>query len=427
MRVNVIGGGLAGSEASLQLANRGIEVNLYEMRPSRLTEAHRTPFFAELVCSNSLGSLQVRDARGLLKEEAEALGSVILQVALKYSIPGGKALVVDRERFSKEVTDIIYSNPLINVIRGEVKELSLDDVNIIATGPLTSPDFLEYLREKFGMKNLFFFDAISPIVTKESISLNKMFYGSRYSDNTDYLNSPMTQEEYKIFYDALVTAEKHVPHDFDKSFFEACLPIEEIAKRGFDSMRFGPLTPVGFKEKHYSIVQLRRENMEDTLYELVGFQTSITYFEQKRVFSLIPGLENADFVRYGSIHKNAFIKSNELLLKTLQLKSSNNIFVAGQLCGVEGYVESISTGLIAGINASRIVDGRFPISVPEETMLGSLIKFITQNPLAAPQPMRANFGLVPAEYFNITRAKRKERFIEKSVSEIEKLKRIINE
>ena len=427
MKVNVIGGGLAGSEAALQLARRGIDVVLYEMRPEKLTEAHKTSLFAELVCSNSLGSMEVKDARGLLKEEAKGLGSVLLQVALKYSLPGGKALVVDREKFSKEVTELICNNPRIKVLREEVKMLPLNEISVITTGPLTSANLLSNLKEKLGMNNLFFFDAISPIVTKESLNLEKMFYGARYSEGKDYLNSPMTKEEYEVFYNALINAEKHVPHDFDRVFFEACLPIEEIARRGFDSMRFGPLTPKGFKENYYSVVQFRRENFEDTLYELVGFQTSLAYSEQKRVFRLIPGLENADFVRFGSIHKNSYVKSREVLLSTLQIKRFENMFIAGQLCGVEGYVESISTGSVAGINAARLVKGKEPISVSQETMLGSLIKFIIQNQIENPQPMRANFGLIPAKYFSVSKNKRKELFIDKSRSEIEKLNGIIYE
>ena len=427
MIINVIGGGLAGSEAALQIARQGIDVFLYEMRPEKLTEAHKTSLFAELVCSNSLGSLDMKDARGLLKEEAKNLGSLILQVAFKYSLPGGKALVVDREKFSKEITKLIEDNPRIKVKRGEVTNFPVDEINVITTGPLTSFDLLCNLKEKLGMTSLYFFDAISPIVTKESLDLSKMFYGARYTETNDYLNSPMTEEEYKTFYNALINAEKHTPHDFDKVFFEACLPVEEIAKRGFDSMRFGPLTPVGFNKKYHAIVQLRRENIEDTLYELVGFQTSLTYAEQKKVFRLIPGLENADFVRYGSIHKNSYVKSNEILLSTLQTKKFKNIFIAGQLCGVEGYTESTVTGLIAGVNAARLLKGKELVSVPQDTMLGSLIKFITQNQLQNPQPMRANFGLIPQEYFSINKIKRKEVFIEKSKAEIEKLKEIINE
>jgi len=427
MKINVVGGGLAGSEAVLQIAKQGIDVVLYEMRPKQLTEAHKTPFLAELVCSNSLGSLSANDARGLLKQEAMSLGSVILQVAFKYSLPGGKALVVDREKFSEEVTELVYNNPRITVLREEILSLPGDEINIVATGPLTSQNLLSYLKEKLGAKNLFFFDAISPIVTKESLNLGKMFYGARYSEAKDYLNVPMTEEQYKIFYEALANSKGHTPHDFDKNFFEACLPIEEIAKRGFDAMRFGPLTPVGFAKKYYAVVQLRRENIEDTLYELVGFQTSLTYAEQKKVFGLIPGLENADFVRLGSIHKNAYIKSNEILMPTLQIKKLENIFMAGQLCGVEGYTESIATGLIAGINAARLIKGRDLIVVPQDTMLGSLIKFITENELQNPQPMRANFGLIPCEYFSIHKSKRKEAFIEKSNASIEKLKEILSD
>jgi len=421
MIVNVIGGGLAGSEAALQIAKRGIRVNLYEMRPHKLTEAHRSGLFGEIVCSNSFGSMNLENGRGLLKYEARSLGSVLLKVAEECKVPAGKALAVDRECFAQTVTNLIEKNPLINVIREEVKKIP-DGITVIATGPLTSKNFLEYLKEFLGIKDLYFYDALSPVVTFESLDLKKLFFGGRYDQPADYLNAPFTREEYENFYSALITAERHLPHDFDKKFFEACLPIEEIALRGKDALRFGPLRPKGFAENYYAVAQLRKENLEGTLYELVGFQTALKYSEQKRVFRLIPGLENAEFVRFGSIHKNAYIKSSTLLNEFLQLKSRPNVFFAGQISGVEGYVEAISTGLFTGINVVRLSTGLYPIKMPEETMLGSLIHFIIKNPLETPQPMRANFGIIPEQFFKIKKALRKKEFINASERAINEFK-----
>jgi methylenetetrahydrofolate--tRNA-(uracil-5-)-methyltransferase len=425
MKVTVIGGGLAGSEAALQLAHYGINVVLYEMRPNKLTEAHRTGNFAELVCSNSLGSLSVDDARGLLKQEALSLGSVLIKVALENSVPAGKALAVDRIKFSEEIGSLINSNPLITVLRESVDNIDLEGIVIVATGPLTTEPLLYNLIEKFCYDNLFFYDAISPIVLKESLDMEKLFYGGRYTQSSDYLNAPMDENEYRLFYEVLRNAKRHTPHDFDKQFFESCLPIEEIALRGFDSMRYGPLTPKGFVGNHFAIVQLRRENLDDTMYELVGFQTSLTYEEQKRVFRLIPGLSNAQFVRFGSIHKNAFLRSSEILSRTLQTNKISNVFIAGQLSGVEGYVESISTGLLAGINAARLAKGLELIQLPTDTMLGALINFIVNSDLIYPQPMRANFGLIPKEFFDLPKRDRKSAFVQKSKEEISKIKELV--
>ena len=423
--INVIGGGLAGSEAALQIAKRKMRVNLYEMRPVKFTEAHKTDLFAELVCSNSLGSMEPKNARGLLKEEALSLGSILLQVALRNAVPAGKALAVDREKFSEEVTALITKNQYINVIRKEVKKIP-EGITIIATGPLTSPSLLEALKEMLNADNLYFYDAISPIVMAESLDMDKLFFAGRYGKGNDYLNAPMNEAEYIRFYNALITAEQHVPHSFDrKHFFEACMPIEEIAKRGKDALRFGPLRPVGFDKKYYAVVQLRKENNEGSLYELVGFQTALRYGEQKRVFRLIPGLEKASFVRFGSIHKNAYVKASSLLKRTLQLRENPCIFIAGQLSGVEGYVESISTGLLAGINAALLANGKTPISLPCDTMLGALINFITDNPLNVPQPMRANFGLVPEAFLKMQKSIRKEKFIQASRNSIHNIKQMI--
>ncbi len=424
MKINVIGGGLAGSEAAIYIASKGIKVRLYEMRPFKLTEAHKTGNFAEIVCSNSLGSLNPENGRGLLKEEALSLGSVLLKIALECKVPAGKALAVDRECFSKKITEIIENNPLIEVVREEVSEIP-EGITIVATGPLTSEKLLFYLKEKFGIKDLYFYDALSPVVVAESLNTDKLFFGGRYDQPADYLNSPMTKEEYLRFREALVSAKRHLPHDFDKKFFEACLPIEEIAMRGEDALRFGPLRPKGFDRKYYAIVQLRKENKSGTLYELVGFQTALTYPEQKRVFRMIPGLENAEFVRFGSIHKNAYIKSSALLDEFLRLRKNPNVFFAGQISGVEGYVEAMATGLFAAINAVKAVKGERPIEMPENTMLGSLVRFITENELETPQPMRANFGIIPAVFFDIPKSVRKKKFVEASRKSIEEFKKAI--
>jgi methylenetetrahydrofolate--tRNA-(uracil-5-)-methyltransferase len=424
MKINVIGGGLAGSEAALYIAGKGIEVNLFEMRPLKMTEAHKSGLFAEIVCSNSLGSENLDNGRGLLKYEALSLGSVLLRVAKDCRVPAGKALAVDRECFSNKVTQLIENNLYIKVIREEVAKLP-EGINIVATGPLTSTSLLEYLKNYLDIKDLYFYDALSPVVTFESLDKSKLFFGGRYNQSPDYLNAPMNEKEYNKFYDALITGDKHLPHDFDTKFFEACLPIEEIARRGKDALRFGPLRPKGFGGKFYAVIQMRRENIEETLFELVGFQTSLKHREQKRIFRLIPGLEKAEFVRFGSIHKNAYVKSNSLLNNFLQLKSKNSIFFAGQISGVEGYVEAISTGLFAAINAVKLLRGESLIPMPENTMIGSLIRFITTNVSKIPQPMRANFGIIPERFFKMLKSVRKQNFVNESIKEIESLKKVI--
>ncbi len=422
MKVNVIGGGLAGSEAALYIAGKGIKVNLFEMRPIKITEAHKSDLFSEIVCSNSLGSVNPENGRGLLKQEATMLGSVLLKVASECRVPAGKALAVDRKCFAEKVTKLIYSNSYINVIRKEVKELP-EGINIIATGPLTSELFLNYMKDILKINDLYFYDALSPIVTFESLNMSRLFFAGRYEQSPDYLNVSMDEKEYNVFYHALIDADRNLPHSFDKKFFEACLPIEEIALRGKDAMRFGPLRPKGFKEKYYAVVQLRRENLEKTLFELVGFQTALKYGEQKRVFALIPGLQNAEFIRYGSIHKNAYVKSSALLNEFLQFKRNPLIFFAGQISGVEGYVEAISTGLAAGINTVKLIENKPLISIPRNTMLGSLINFVVDNPLDIPQPMRANFGIIPERFFKIRKSLRKKTFIEESINAINEFKK----
>ncbi len=421
MSVNIIGGGLAGSEAALYIASKKIPVRLFEMRPIKMTEAHRSELFAEVVCSNSFGSINPENGRGLLKQEALSLGSTLLKIANECKVPAGKALAVDRECFAHRVTKLIESNSYIEVIRREVTEI-LDGITIVATGPLTSNTFLGYLKDNLGINDLYFYDALSPVVTFESLNLEKLFFGGRYEQSPDYLNASIDDKEYSRFYRELINAERHLPHDFDKKFFEACLPVEEIAIRGEDALRFGPLRPKGFGNKYYAVVQLRKENVEGTLFELVGFQTALKYSEQKRVFRFIPGLEKAEFVRFGSIHKNAYIKSNVLLNSFLQLKTKPNIFFAGQISGVEGYVEAIATGLFAGVNAVKLLREEPLIFMPDNTMIGSLIRFITTNILDTPQPIRANFGIVPEKYFKLHKSIRKKKFAEDSTSEIENMK-----
>lgn len=396
-RVYVIGGGLAGSEAAWQLAKRGIRVTLFEMRPKVMTPAHQTGYLAELVCSNSLGAQGLDTASGLLKEELRLLDSLILECAHASKVPAGKALAVDRERFAKLVSERVSSSPLIEIVREEVKELPEDGEVIVATGPLTSPSLAQRLRELLGSDYLYFYDAVSPIVTYESLNMDKIFKGSRYGVGEDYLNCPMTKEEYEAFWEALVSAERHPLHPFeDPKYFEGCLPIEVIASRGKETLLYGPLKPVGLIDPRtgkepYAVVQLRKENLEGTLYNLVGFQTNLKWSEQKRVFSMIPGLENAEFVRYGVMHRNIFINSPILLDRSLRLKKDRRILFAGQIVGVEGYMESTAMGLVAAL--SVVSDGR--VEFPEETMIGSLLRYITTADPRNFQPMNANFGILP--------------------------------
>ena len=400
--INVIGAGLAGVEAAWRIAQSGHKVRLFEMRPKKTTPAHKTDKFAELVCSNTLGGKEITTPRGLLKAEMELLDSLVVEAAKKTEVPAGGALAVDRERFADYITEKIENHPNIEVIREEVKEIPEEGITIVATGPLTSDEFSEYLRDYLGEKELYFYDAISPIVYADTIDYSKCFWGSRYGKGgDDYLNCPMTEEEYERFYNALMEAEKVPLKDFEKAcYFEGCMPIEEMAERGKQTLLFGPLRPVGIIDPRtgkqpFAVVQLRKENKEGTLLNLVGFQTKLKYPEQKRVFRLIPGLENAEFARYGSIHRNTFINSPKLLLRTLQLKKNPKVLFAGQITGVEGYPESAATGIIAGMNAARLLEGKDPIYPPETTMIGALLKYITEANPKSFQPMNANFGLLP--------------------------------
>lgn len=401
-RVTVIGGGLAGSEATWQLAKRGIEVDLYEMRPVKMTPAHETGNLSELVCTNSMRSNQLSNAVGLLKEEMRQLDSLIMRVADETAIPAGGALAVDRDSFSKKVTQIINELPNVHVHNEEIKDIPKDGINIIATGPLTSDSLATKIKEFCGSESLHFFDAAAPIITAESIDYNIVYKKSRYDKGeAAYLNCPMDKEQFVNFYNNLITAETAELHEFEKNnVFEGCMPIEVMAKRGEKTMLFGPLKPVGLEDPKtgklpYAVVQLRQDNASASMYNIVGFQTHLKFGEQKRVFSLIPGLANAVFVRYGKMHRNTYISSPEVLNSTYETKLCKNLFFAGQMTGVEGYVESAGSGLVAGINASLRAIGESPIVFPKNTAIGSMANYITSTSAKNFQPMNASYSLMP--------------------------------
>jgi methylenetetrahydrofolate--tRNA-(uracil-5-)-methyltransferase len=398
----IVGGGLAGSEAAWQAANRGARVTLYEMRPKEMTKAHKTGGLAELVCSNSLGSIDLHNAPGVLKEEMRRLGSLIIASAEQSKVPAGSALAVDRDQFSSTITRTLESHPNIRILHEEIADIPTDCVCIVATGPLTSDTLSQAIRAVTQSQHLYFFDAISPIIDADSIDMDIVFRASRYDKGTDdYLNCPMTDEQYNTFYDALLAADKVQPKDFEKTpYFEACIPIEVMAERGRHTMQFGPLKPVGLADprtgrRPAAVVQLRTENVHRTCYNLVGFQTKLTYPEQKRVFRLIPGLERAEFLRYGSLHRNTFINSPQLLTATLQFKARNTLFFAGQLVGVEGYTESAAMGGLAGINAVRVLNGEPTVTPPPTTAHGCLVAHVALSDPRHFQPMNTNFGLFP--------------------------------
>lgn len=402
-KVIIIGAGMAGSEAAWQVANRGIKVDLYEMRPVKNTPAHKTDLFAELVCSNSLRGAGMENAVGVLKEEMRRLGSVIMEAADATKVPAGGALAVDRKGFSQYITDKVTNHPNINVIHEELEEIPYEEnaLTIVASGPLTAGKLAENIGELMGQKYFYFYDAAAPIVTLESVDMTKAWKASRYNKGeAAYINCPMNKEEYLHFWNELVNSEKAETHNFEKEvFFEGCMPVEEMASRGEDTLLFGPLKPVGLENPAdgklpYAVVQLRQDNAEGTLYNIVGFQTHLKWGEQKRVFGLIPGLENAEFVRYGVMHRNTFINSPEKMRPTLQFKDNDKLFFAGQMTGVEGYVESASSGLVAGINAARICQGLEPVVFPAETAHGSLCHYITTAPAKHFQPMNVNFGIM---------------------------------
>lgn len=421
--INVIGGGLAGTEAAYQIAKRGIKVKLYEMKPNKYSPAHSNQNLAEIVCSNSFKSNLHTNACGLLKEELRAMDSLLIKIADDTAVPAGQALAVDREIFAKKVTEAIKSNPNIEVINEEIVDLEKlmeDAITIVATGPLTADELAKNISKITAQDKLYFYDAAAPIVTKDSINFDIAFWGDRYEqerekdeeieawkerlkntkEKQNYINLPMNKEEYENFYKNLIDAEVVELHHFEKrEIFEGCMPIEIMAKRGEDTLRFGPLKPVGFTDprtgkRPYALVQLRQDDTEGNIFNLVGFQTNLKYGEQKRVFSMIPGLENAEFVKYGVMHRNTFIDSSHLLTNTYKMKNIKNLYFAGQITGVEGYVESISSGLMAGINASNEFYGKEEFTLPIETMTGALANYIS-TPNEKFQPMNANFGIVP--------------------------------
>jgi methylenetetrahydrofolate--tRNA-(uracil-5-)-methyltransferase len=420
-RVIVVGGGLAGCEAAWQAAGLGVRVVLYEMRPLVMTAAHRTGRLAELVCSNSLGSNLPGRAPGLLKEEMRRLGSLILDCADRSSLPGGWSLVVDRERFAQLVTERVEGHPLIEVRREEVREIPSEAPVVIATGPLTHGPLAEGIRGLVGSEFLYFYDAVSPIVDGETVDRERGFRGSRYSEEPAYLNLPMTEEEYRRFWEALVSAERHLPHEFERAvFFEGCLPIEELARRGYLTLAYGPLRPTGLRDprtgrRPFAVVQLRPENRAETMFSMVGFQTSLRWGEQRRVFRMIPGLEDAEFLRYGCIHRNTYINSPAVLLPTYQLREHPGILFAGQITGVEGYVESAASGLVAGLNAARLVLGRPPLTFPPETAIGALAQYITSASPRGFSPMNVNFGLFPPPEGGGSREERHARIVERAL------------
>lgn len=402
MEVIIIGAGLAGSEAALQLAKRNIKVKLYEMRPQKTTGAHVTENCAEFVCSNSLGSADITNASGLLKAEMQELGGELINIAYECRVPAGNALAIDRIGFSKKITDLIEKNENIELVREELKEIPTDKPVIIASGPLTSDDLANKIQEFTRSEHLHFFDAIAPIVEKDSIDFNTAFWASRYDKGeASYINCPMDKEQYAKFYDILVNAERIELKEFEKNakFFESCLPVEVLASRGIDTLRFGPMKPVGLVDKrtgieNWAVVQLRQDDAAKSLFNLVGFQTNLKWGAQKELIHSIPGLENANIVRYGVMHRNTFINSPQVLNATLNTRERANLFFAGQITGVEGYTESIATGMLAGINMARQLEGKELITLPKETMLGALCNYISSSELKHFQPMNSNWAVV---------------------------------
>jgi len=423
--ITIIGGGLAGCEAAWQAAGQGIRVRLLEMKPLRFSPAHQSPLLAELVCSNSLRSQEPDSAVGLLKKEMHLLDSLIMESALAHRVPAGKSLAVDREGFARFITDRITSHPLIEIIAREVSSIPDQGPLILATGPLTTDELARELGALLGSSHLHFYDAIAPIVYRDSIDFNKVFLGSRYGHGgDDYINCPLGEEEYRLFLEHLIQAEQVPLHSFEEPrYFEGCLPIEIMAGRGIDTLRFGPMKPVGLPDPRtgkipYAVVQLRQDNQEGTLFNLVGFQTKLRWTEQERIFRLIPGLEQAEFARLGSIHRNTFVNGPECLLPTLQLKKAARIFLAGQITGVEGYVESASMGILAGINTGRLFKGRPLITPPPTTALGALAGHISRQPRKDFQPMNINFGLFPPLTGKVPRRLRGKAYAERALVDL---------
>jgi len=431
-KIKIIGGGLAGCEASYQLAKRGYLVDLYEMKPNTFSPAHHNENLAEVVCSNSFKSTLLSTASGVLKEELKTLDCLLLKIAEEFSVPAGSALAVDREKFSAAVTKALEKYKNINIIREEVYNIDVNEPTIIATGPLTSDKLSDEIKKLLKEDGLYFFDASAPVVDAESIDLTKTFTTSRYQKGeSDYINCPMNKEEYYSFIDELTKAQRVELHDFEGTeVFEGCMPVEVMASRGIDTLRFGPLRPVGLLDNEgkrpFAVVQLRKENLEGEMYNLVGFQTNLTFSEQKRVFSMIPALKNADFLKYGVMHRNTYINSPKHLNSNFSMKKYNNIFFAGQISGVEGYVESIMSGLISGISMARYLEGKEKIIFNNLTITGALCNYISSENVNF-QPMNANFGiLTPMETLIKDKQKRKEAYGERAIKEILKLKETID-
>jgi len=431
MEINIIGAGLAGCEACYYLSKRGYKINLYEMRPTKMTPAHKTEKFAELVCSNSLKSDSLENACGIMKKEMEMLDSLIIKAARLHSVDAGGALAVDREGYSQYVTDTIKNLPNVNIINDEVTKIDVNIPTIIATGPLTSGPLCDEIKNLFGMDDFYFFDAQAPIIYADSIDYNKVYLKSRYDKGiASYYNCPFTEEEFKKFYNELINAECTEVKDFELKVFEGCMPIEIMAKRGEQTLVFGPMKPVGLKKpdgtKPYAVVQLRQDDASKTMYNLVGFQTHLKFPEQKRVFSMIPGLENVRFAKYGRMHKNTYINAPKILNPTFQTKKYPNIFFAGQLSGVEGYVESAMSGIYAAINMDRYLKGKELVILPKTTMMGSLSLYITSENTDF-QPMSANFGIVEDLNIPHKKADRKRLYGERALKEMERELKIIND
>lgn len=433
--IHIFGAGLAGCEAAWQAAERGVRVKLFEMKPQKYTPAHHTPGFAELVCSNSLRSDSTANAVGLLKEEMRRLGSLIMQAADATRVPAGSALAVDRVLFSEYITEKIQNHPNIEIVNREVDSVEPETVTVIATGPLTSDVMADYISGTLGCGKLHFFDAAAPIVDFATINMDVAFFASRYDKgDADYINCPMTKEQYDAFYEALVSAEEAELKDFDREsqkslkVFEGCMPVEVMAKRGYDTLRYGPLKPVGLIDPRvgkeaYAVVQLRKENIDATMFNLVGFQTHLTFPEQRRVFRMIPGLENAEFLRYGVMHRNTYLNSPGLLNATYAMVNRPNVFFAGQMTGVEGYVESAGSGLVAGVNAARLALGQDALIYPEETMLGAMAAYVSRGGVGSFAPMNANFGIVPPLGYRVKGGKtaKNEKLAERALALADKL------
>lgn len=430
MIVNIIGAGLAGSEAAYQLAKRNIKVRLFEMRPVKLTEAHKTGNFAELVCTNSLRSREITNAVGLLKHEMEMLDSLIMRAAYNSEVPAGASLAVDRDKFSNYIQNELMKFNNIEIINEEVTKIKDDEITIIASGPLTSSDLFKEIQNIIGTNQLHFFDAVAPIITKDSINMDICYVKNRYDKGeAAYINCPMNKEEYERFYNELINAQRVAPKDFEKNVFEGCMPVEAMALRGKETLTFGPLKPVGLEKpdgtKPYAVVQLRQDDALNEMYNMVGFQTSLTWGEQKRVISLIPGLENVNIIRYGVIHRNTYIESPKTLNSSFQVINKPNIFFAGQISGVEGYVESAASGLNVALQVASLIKLNKLSPLPATTIIGSMAKYIsTENKNFV--PMNANFGLLPSIDEKHKKDQRKQLYVDRSINDINKYKEDLN-